>query len=614
MSRRTDPLWRMIMLTKPGSTRFALGVLAGAVATGAGVALLAVAGWLIATAATHPPITALSVAVVATRALGVFRGVARYLERLITHSAALRALSDVRARVYERLALAEPIRRFRSGDLVSRLVNDVDTAQDLLVRGLTPPLVALVTGGAVTAVAVALLWSGGLLLGLGLLLAGLVVPLVAAALSRVPGRRQATARADLSTAMIDTVHGAPDLLAYGAMDRAVAKVERADDELTSLARRDARLLGLGISSTTFIAGATLWGTLLLGTAAVTDGSLNAVNLAVLVLTAIAAFEIVAPLPATAARLGAVRASGARLFDVLDTPPAVSPGTVPPESAAPASNALGVTPEPLSKPKRALVSLPVRMSTGATDGREVGLSIRDLRVRYGPNDPWALTGVDLDIAPGQRVALLGPSGAGKSTLADVLFRFLDPDSGTVTVGGIDITARTPDEFRRLVSGVPQNPHVFDSTVRENLRLARPGAGDEELWTVLRRVRLAERIVELPGGLDAEVGAQGHRLSGGMRQRLALARALLAEPAILVLDEPTAHLDPDTRDAVLDDYLTATEGHSTLLITHDLAGLERLDASYVLVDGKVTQHGSHAELLAREGWYRDTHDRAGHLTVG
>ncbi|WP_116243776.1 thiol reductant ABC exporter subunit CydC [Nocardiopsis sp. FIRDI 009] len=563
-----DPLRRMIALAWPRGARFALGVLLGAAATGAGIALLAVAAWMLATAADHPPITALGVAVVATRALGVGRGVARYLERLVTHDAAFRTLAEVRVRVYERLAATEPFGRFRSGDLVSRLVNDTEATLDLLVRGLTPPLVSVVTGGATVLFLTTVYLPGGPLLAAGLLLAGLAVPLASAALGRGPGRRQARARGELSTALVDTLHGAPDLVVYGAMDRQVARVNAADEELTRMARRDAAILGFGAGATALITGLTVWAALLLGVAAVEDGGLDAVSLAVLVLTTMAAFEIVAPLPAVAARLGAIRASGARLFGVLDTPAAVAPPT----------------------------------RTGLAPDSDPTVRVRGLRARYGPDEPWALDGVDLEIPAGWTVAVIGPSGAGKSTLASVMLRFRDPDSGRVEIGGTDVTSCPADEVRAVVSGVPQDPHVFASTLRENLRLARPGAEDGELWAALRRARLADEVAAMPEGLDTRVGTHGLGLSGGMVQRLALARALLANPRVLVLDEPTAHLDPGTRDAVIEDLLDAAEGYSTLLITHDLTGLERVDRVYVVREGRVIQSGTYAELAQEEGWFR------------
>ncbi|MGW9347068.1 thiol reductant ABC exporter subunit CydC [Nocardiopsis flavescens] len=569
--RRRDPLRRMTALARPRAGRFALGVLLGAAATGAGVALLGVAAWMLATAASHPAITALGISVVATRALGVGRGVARYLERLVTHDAAFRTLAEVRVRVYRRLAATEPFGRFRSGDLVSRLVNDTEATLDLLVRGLTPPLVSLVTGGATVLVVTAVYAPGGALLAGGLLLAGLAVPWAAAALGRAPGRRQAVARGRLSTALVDTLHGAPDLIAYGAMDRQTARVYEADEELTRMARRDAAVLGLGAGATALITGLSVWGALFLGVLAVEGGSLDAVSLAVLVLVTLAAFEIVAPLPAVAAKLGAIRESGARLFGVLDTPAATAPAG----------------------------------RTGLDPHGDSSLRVRGLRVRYAEDGPWALDGVDLDVPAGETVAVVGPSGAGKSTLASVLLRFRDPDAGRVELGGADITAHPADEVRAVVSGVPQDPHVFASSLRENLRLARPEADEDDLWEALRRARLADEVEAMPEGLDTRVGTHGLGLSGGMVQRLALARALLAAPRVLVLDEPTAHLDPDTRDAVVADLLAAAEGYSTLLITHDLTGLDRVDRIVVVRDGRVVQTGTHDELLAAEGWYRDVH---------
>ena len=580
----------MLALGRPRAGRFALGVLAGATATASGVGLLAVSAWLIAMAATQPPLTLLSIAIVATRALGVLRGVARYLERLVTHDAALRTLADARARVYARLAHTEPVRRFRSGDLVTRLVSDTDATQDLLVRGLAPPAAALITGVGVVALSTALLAPGGALLAAGLLLAGVGVPVAAALAGRGPGRRSTAARAELSTALIDTVHGAPDLLAYGAMDRAMARVADTDAELTRVARRDAALLGLGTGASALIAGLTLWGTLLLGVAAVHDGALGAVPLAVLVLTALAAFEIVAPLPGAAARLGVVRAAGERLFGLLDVPPAVRARA---PTRANAASGKSDVPNAAFAPSRPAAP---------------GLRVEGVRVRYGPDEPWALDGLDLDLEPGRRVAVVGPSGAGKSTLAEVLFRFRDPDAGTVTLDGVDVASRDPDHTRRVLSGMPQDPHVFAATLRDNLLLARPGCSDDELWEVLRRVRLADDVAVLPDGLGTEVGPQGARLSGGMRGRLALARALLADPEVLVLDEPTTHLDPDTRDAVLDDILAATAGRTVLLVTHDLSRLDRFDEVAVVVGGRVVQRGPHAELLAVDGWYRSAHGRA------
>jgi ATP-binding cassette subfamily C protein CydCD len=530
---------------RPRARQILAGAALGALATACGAGLLSLAAWLIATAATQPPLTAVAVAVVLTRALGVGRGVARYAERLVGHDAALRALADARHRVYARLAAAGTGLRFRTGDLVSRLVSDTESVQDVVVRGIVPLAAAALAGAGAVALAGALLLPGGLLLAAGLVLAGVAVPALAAAAGRGPAARAARDRAALSTALVDLLHGAPDLLAHGAMGRATDAVADADDRLTRSARRDARVLGLGAGGSALVAGLTLAGALLLGVTAVADGTLGAVPMTVLVLTTLAAFEIVAPLPGLAARAGATRAGARRLAAVLDTP-------VPDRPRAPAG------------------ALPA--------GGD--LTVRGLTVAH-PGGPPVLDGLDLDVPQGARVALVGPSGAGKSTLAGVLFGLLDPAAvraGSVTLGGAELLGRDPDQVRTVISGVPADPHVFDSTVRENLRLARPEAGDEELRAVLDRVGLGRL------DLDEPVGAHGRRLSGGMHRRVAVARALLADPAVLVLDEPTAHLDPETRDAVLDDILDAARGRSVLLITHDPACLGRMDAVHRLATGE------------------------------
>ncbi|MCW2888381.1 MAG: cydC [Streptosporangiaceae bacterium] len=565
----TRPLVRLVALARPGP-RLLLGAVAGAAATGAGIALLATSAWLLARAAQHPSVAALSVAVVTVRALGVGRGLLRYAERLLTHDAALRALTGIRSRVYDRLAISEPLRLFRGGDLVTRLVSDVDAAQDLLLRGLAPAIVAAIAGGGTVVLVTVVYWPAGALLAVGLLLAGLCVPVLSSALGRRPGARLATARGGLATEVTDLLSGAPDLIAYGAVDTVLERVAAADAELTAVARRDALLVGLGAGASALITGLTVWAVLLLGVAAVAHGTLTSVPLAVAVLTVLAAFEVVAPLPPVAARLGALRAAAVRLFGVLDAPSATT-----------------------------RVAVPAEPPSGPT-----ALRIRRLRVRYGPAEPWALDGVDLDLPPGRRIALVGPSGAGKSTLAAVLLRFRDPDEGEVLLGGLPLTAYDPDDARRVIGGVPQDPHVFAGDLRANLLLAKPGASDAELITAMESARLGPWLRGLPDGLGTEAGTYGSRMSGGQRQRLALARALLADPPIMVLDEPTGQLDPEARRALTADLLDATRGRATLLITHELEGLEEIDEIVVLGEGRVLARGSHADLLAADGWFRQS----------
>ena len=550
--------------------RLLLAVLAGAAGCGCGVALLAVSGFLLARASQHPNIVAISMAVVAVRALSVGRGLFRYLERLCSHDVAFRVLADVQVAIYRRLERLAPagLAAFRSGDMLTRLISDVDATQDLFIRGIVPPLAAALVGaGASTAVLLILAPAAGVLAA-GLLAAGLLVPLVTAASARRAARRAAPARGELGAAVTDLLSGAAELHAFGAVEAGLARARAADAELTRLARRSASASGLGIGLSAAVSGLTLWGVLLLGVAATGSGSLGRVPLAVITLTALAAFEAVTALPAAALALGQSRAAADRIADVLDAP------------------------DPVRYPDQPFPA----------PGRPVEISIRGGTVRYSAEEPPAVRDIDLDLGPGRRVALVGATGAGKSTLAAVLFRFVDLSAGTVRLNGRDLAGYDPDDVRAVISGCAQDPHIFDATIRDNLRLARPQASDAELAQAAADARLLDWITSLPRGWDTPAGAHGAALSGGQRQRLALARALLADPALLILDEPTAHLDPDTRRALTADLLAATAGRATLLITHELDGLDQVDEIVVLDHGRVAERGTHAQLIRSGGAYR------------
>jgi ATP-binding cassette subfamily C protein CydC len=568
------PLLRLLWLAGPLRGRLALSVLAGAAATGFGVALLATSGFMLARASEHPSILAISVAVVAVRAFSVGRGISRYFERLTSHDVAFRVLADIRVAIYRRLERLAPagLAAFRSGDLLASLISDVDATQDLFIRGIGPPLAAALVGAGAVTVCLLILAPAGGLLAAGLLAAGVVAPLLAVAASRRAARATAPARGELSATVTDLLSGAAELHAFGAQDTALAAATEADAKLTALSRRSAAATGLGAGLTTGLTGLTVWGVLLLGVADVGHGTLTRVPLAVLTLTALAAFEAVAVMPAAALQLGAARASAHRIGTILDAPdPVTEPSVSRPRPAGPVR---------------------VRMS--------------GVRVRYEPDGPLALDGLDLDLYPGRRVALIGPSGAGKSTAAAVLLRFRDPAGGEVTLNGADIASYAADDVRTVIGGYPQDPHIFDATVRDNLRLGRADASDDELTAAAARTRLLPWIDSLPRGWDTPVGAHGAAMSGGERQRLALARALLADPAVLVLDEPTAHLDPETRAALTEDLLTLTAGRATLLITHEVEGLDQVDEIVVLDDGKVTERGTHAELMRAGSYYRQLRD--------
>jgi thiol reductant ABC exporter CydC subunit len=563
-------LLRLLAMARPLRGRLLLAVGAGAAATGCGVALLAVSGFLLARASQHPNIIAISVAVVAVRALSIGRGVSRYLERLASHDVAFRVLAEVRVAIWRRLEALAPagLALFRSGDLLARLISDVDATQDLFIRGITPLLTAALIGGAAATVCLLILAPAAAVLAAGLLAAGLAVPLAGAAVARKAAQAGAPARGRLAATITDFLEGAADLLAFGAGDAALAQAGTADGELTRLARRTAAASGLGTGLMSLVTGLTLWGVLLLGVAATGTGALTRVPLAVLTLTALASFEAVTALPAAAVQLDQARVSADRIAAVADTP------------------------DPIREPRH-----PRPLPPGPFT-----VTLRDATVRYQPDGPPALDRVSIDLPPGRRVALVGANGAGKSTVAAVLLRFCELSSGTAVLNGHDLASYAADDVRTVIGGCPQHPHLFDATIRENLRIARPAAGDEELETAAARARLLPWIRSLPQGWDTPVGVHGSAVSGGQRQRLALARAFLAGPALLILDEPTAHLDPDSRQALTADLLHATEGQAVLFITHDRSGLDQVDQIVVLERGRVAEQGSHDQLRHAGGPYQ------------
>jgi ATP-binding cassette, subfamily C, bacterial CydC len=575
-------LLRLLAVARPLRRRLLAAVVSGAAATGCGVALLAVSGFLLAKASQHPSIIAISAAVVAVRALSIGRGVFRYLERLASHDVAFRVLARVRVTIWRRLEALAPsgLALFRSGDLLARLISDVDATQDLFIRGVTPLLAAALVGGGAVFVCLLILAPAGAVLAAGLLIAGLVVPAAAAAVGRKAARAAAPARGHLAATMTDLFDGAADLQAFGAADAALGHADAVDAELTRLDRRTAAASALGAGLMSAVTGLTVWAVLLLGVAATGNGALSRVPLAVLTLTALAAFEAVNALPAAAVQLSQGSVSAGRIVAVTDAP------------------------DPVQDPCR---PRPI-------PSRPFSIQLRDVTVRYHPDAPPALDRISLDLPPGRRVALVGANGAGKSTVAAVLMRFCEVSGGTAFLDGHDLADYAADDVRSVVGGCPQDPHLFDTTIRDNLRLARPGATDEELEAAAARARLLPWIFSLPQGWDTSVGSHGAAVSGGERQRLALARAFLADPALLILDEPTAHVDPPARRALTEDVLHATTGRSVLLITHELDGLDQVDQIVVLARGRVVEKGSHQQLRHAGGHYQQLWERGGGFTDG
>jgi ATP-binding cassette subfamily C protein CydC len=547
-------LSRLLALVEAPRSRVALAVALGAGTVICGVGLMGTAGYLISRAAEQPAVLSLTVAIVGVRFFGLTRPLLRYFEQLSAHDLALRTLGRARRRVYERIEPLAPAQLgdWRDGDLLARLVADVDALQNLYLRGIGPPLIALTAGVVSVSVAAAILPAAAIVLAVGLLTGGIAVPAAAVAMGRRTGRLEAAARGELTAELVETMRGAPELAVYGRADDRIERLREADRALVRVARRASFTDGTGDGARLLVTGATVAGVLAVAVSAHASGSLDRVLMATLALLALASFEAVQPLAQAARELTETLAAGRRLLELTDRAPAIS------DPADPA----------------------------ALPDEPFGLALEGVRARYRDGEQPVLDGLDLRLDPGRRVALVGPSGAGKTTVANLLVRFLDPEGGRVTLGGRDLRDYRQEDVRGAIAVAGQDSHLFSTSIRENVRLGRPAATDEELEDALREAQILDWVLALPEGSDTLVGEEGRELSGGQRQRLVLARALLSDARVLVLDEPTAHLDSATAKALMDSILGATRDRTTLLITHRTEGLDRMDEVHTLAYGRTT----------------------------
>ena len=421
------------------------------------------------------------------------------------------------------------------------MVADVDALQNLYLRGVQPPLVALVAGAVSVGVALAVLPAAGVVLGLGLLTYATGVTALSGALGARAGERQAAGRGALASELIELTRGAPELVVFGRERDGMDRVRAADRELVAVARRSALAGGLADAVGLVITGMTVAGVLIVAIVASADGRLDKVLIAALALLALASFEAVSPLAGAARETSVTIAAGRRILDLLRRRPAVQDPIVP-------------LPAPVWP---------------------FEVALEDVSARYPGQRELVFDRFSMTLAPGERVALVGPSGAGKTTITNLLLRYLDPAHGRVTFGGHDLRQYRQEDARRVIAVAGQESHLFSASVRENVRIARLDASDAEIEVALRRARIWDWVDSLPEGVQTRVGEEGRELSGGQRQSVLLARALLADAHLLVLDEPTAHLDPATATELVTDIMSAAGTRTVLLITHRPEGLELAD---------------------------------------
>ncbi len=548
---------------------FLLSVLLGFLTVGSGIGLMMTSAYIIAKAALHPSIAYLQVGIVGVRFFGISRGVFRYLERLVSHDITFRLLAKFRVWFYKSIEPLAPasLMRYKSGDLLNRIVSDIESLEHIYVRVITPPVVAFL----ITLLMWILFGMFDLIFSLAftlcMILAGVGIPLLTHFLSRRHGRQLISVRSTLNENIIDGVQGITELLSFGQANNHFEEFNELNKDYLRLQRKMARINALHESLTALLMNFSVILMMYIAIPMVDLSLLDGVYLSVLILGVMAAFEAVTPLPESLQYLSNSLEASGRVFEMTGT--------------------------------RAEIADPPmgEITTSAFD-----LAVKNLSFRYDTNDEPALTDISFNIPEGGTLAIVGPSGAGKSTLINLILRFWDYTEGNIRLGGKEIRQFNQEELRKFFSVISQNTYLFNETIKQNIALAKPDASDTEIIRAAKSAQIHDFITRLPDGYNTYTGEQGHRLSGGERQRIAIARAYLKNAPVLILDEPTANLDVFTEQKVLESFRELSRDKTTLLITHNLNGLEKVNEIIVLKSGRIAERGPHSELFKQNSIYR------------
>jgi ATP-binding cassette, subfamily C, bacterial CydC len=555
---------RLVGLTRPFAWWMLLAALIGFASIGSGIGLLMASAWLITTAALIPQLSALQAGITGVRIFGISRGVIRYAERLISHNTTFRILTRLRVWFYDAVEPLAPARlaAYKSADLLKRIVDDIQSLENIYARVLSPPVTAalvtllmwFVVGHWSTAAAEGVLASQ--------LVAGIAVPMLTARIAKGTARSISGFQAEQQLLAVDLVEGMGELRVFGMVGDYTERLREAESKKLALQKKASLIEGLHESLTGIaMNGAVIW-ILYSMLPMVRTGALNAITLASVVFGVMASFEAFLPLTGSVQNIEADVRAGERLFEIIDAKPEVTA----PEK-----------PEPFPK--------------------STGIEVKNLAFTYPGGNRPALDGVSFSVPPGSRTAIVGPSGAGKSTISSLMVRFWNPTQGTISIGGQRIDRLDPEALRRNIAVVSQRTYLFGQSIRENLLLAAPDATDKQL----RQALTMSGLDTLQSRLDDWAGQHGMNLSGGERQRLAIARMILQDAPVILLDEATANLDAVTEEALLDTLERTSVGRTVMAITHRLHHMERYDDIIVLYEGKVIEQGRHEKLLGLNGFY-------------
>ena len=559
-------VWRLLGFMKPLRGWILISTMTGLATVAAGVGLLGTSAYLIASAAFHPSIAELSVAVVGVRFFGISRGVFRYLDRLVSHHVNFRLLSILRIWFYDCLKLLAPARliHYQRGDLLSRAIGDIDTLDQFYVRAVSPVISAIFATVGFSMLVGSWNVRLGWILAAGLSVTSFVLPALVYIFSRGPAKQLVDQRAILSQTMLDTLRGAAEIMVFQQQEEELTQINRVSLQTNRAQVGLAHSQGLSNGMNAVLTQGTVALMLLVGIPLVRTGELDGIMLAVIVLITMASFEISIPIAQAAQFWESSLQAARRLFEMADQQPAIIEPVIP-------------------------VSVPEKPN----------ILIRNLSFQYHGNLPLAADHLNIDLPYGRKIALVGENGSGKTTILNLLMRFWDCQPGEILIDGIPVQEFSPKELRQRIGYVSPGGAIFQTTLRQNLLLANPGALDADLLRVLDSVQLGEWVQTLPDGLDTWLGASGLTISGGQLQRIQLARGLLMDAPIYLLDEPTTHLDVETENRLISLFRSIFQNRSLVWVTHRLVGLDWLDEILVLDNGRVVERGNQHTLLESRG---------------
>jgi len=559
---------RLLRFFKPYLGEVVLSILMGVATITAGIGLLGTSAYLIAAAALHPSIAELQVAIVGVRFFGISRAAFRYAERLVSHSLNLRLISSLRVWFYRQLLQVkqDDLSIYRSGDLLDRILRDLETLENLYVRVFSPFVVFMVVTTGVSLFVGKFDAKLGWLLAGGLLITGLLLPMFSVFLNRKAARESARYSSDLSAMLVETLAGLEDLQAFGTSHAQMERTARVNKLVNRAQLKTSMLGGVNNGLVLIVMNVTVLALIWYSIPLIQAEFLTGISLAVIVLVAMASFEATQVLPAAAQRLTESVSSAGRLFEIAD------------QSTADQDE------------------LHTAISAGSTH-----LRLEDVSFHRSGGSDFSLDHISFDLVKGKKIAIVGPSGGGKSSLVELLLKFNIPDNGRIELDGVDIQTLDNESLRSQFGVLAQDAYLFNCSLRENLLLAKPGATENEIYSVISRVGLEDWSAALPHGLDTWLGDRGTMVSGGGLQRIMIARLLLQDRPFIILDEPMVNLDATIRRELIKMLLMEFPQAGLLWISHEYSFMKSMDEILYIEDGAIIERGNHDSLLAINGNY-------------